>query len=125
MRVMIFAKSTPESELRPRDADAKGWEEMARFHQELEAAGILVATGALTPSTDGVRVRFGDGSTSVIDGPFTEAKELAAGYWIWQVRSLDEAIEWLKRAPFGDGVELEVRPIVDMEMPAPDEAGAD
>lgn len=125
MRVMIFAKSTAEAEQRPHDADAEGWQEMARFHQELEAAGVLVATGALTPSSEGVRVRFGNDETSVIDGPFTESKELVAGYWLWQVRSLEEAIEWLKRAPFRPGMELEVRPIVDMEMPSPDDATAD
>ena len=123
MRVMIFAKSTPEAEQRPRDPDGQGWEEMARFHQELEGAGVLVATGALTPSSAGVRVRFGDDAASVTDGPFTESKELVAGYWIWQVRSLEEAIEWLKRAPFPPGMELEVRPILEMEMPTPDDAG--
>lgn len=114
MRVMIFAKSTPEGERQPHGSE--GMEEMHRFEEELTAAGVLLASDALEPSANGVRVRWESGSQSVTDGPFTESKELVAGYWIWQVRSLDEALEWLKRAPFGDGMELELRPI--FEMPA-------
>ena len=120
MRVMIFAKSTPESELTPHGPE--GYEEMAAFHEELTKAGVLLASDRLEPSTKGARVRFEGSSRTVIDGPFTEAKELVAGYWIWQVRSLDEAIEWLNRAPFGDGVELEVRPILEMDMTSPPSA---
>jgi len=114
MRVMILAKSTPESEnATPR---MEGFEAMARFTEELVAAGVLLASDRLEPSSNGARVRFDGTSRSVVDGPFTEAKELVAGYWLWQVRSLDEAIEWLKRAPF-DGGEFEVRPVFEAEMP--------
>ena len=114
MRVMILAKSTPESEnATPR---MEGFEAMARFTEELIAAGVLLASDRLEPSSNGARVRFDGSSRSVVDGPFTEAKELVAGYWLWQVRSLDEAIEWLKRAPF-DGGEFEVRPVFEAEMP--------
>jgi hypothetical protein len=116
MRVMIFAKSTPEAELAPRGAE--GYEEMARFHEELSNAGVLLDSGALLPSTEGARVRFEGEAATVTDGPFTESKELVAGYWLWQVRSIDEAVEWLKRAPFGDGMELEIRPLFDMDMSA-------
>jgi len=112
MRVMIFAKSTPESEQKPRGTE--GYEEMAAFHEQLTKAGVLLASDALEPSAKGVRVRFESASQTVVDGPFTESQELVAGFWIWQVRSLDEAIEWLKRAPFGEGMELEVRPIMEM-----------
>lgn len=109
MRVIVLAKSTPETE--NADRDPAGWEAMGRFTEELVEAGVLLAADGLEPSSKGVRVRFDGGTRTVIDGPFTEAKELVAGFWIWQVRSLDEAIEWLKRAPFGDGSELEIRPI--------------
>ncbi|MFV2064798.1 MAG: YciI family protein [Chloroflexota bacterium] len=118
MRVMILAKSTPESELKPRGPE--GYEEMAKFSDELTKAGVLLASEALQPSAKGARVRFDGAEVTVIDGPFTEAKELVAGYWIWQVRSLDEAIEWIKRAPFSDGMELEIRPIFEMQGPAGD-----
>ena len=113
MRVMILAKTTPEGENAPPSQD--GWEPMARFSDELVKAGVLLASDRLQPSSNGARIRFEGTKRTVIDGPFTEAKELVAGFWIWQVRSLDEAIEWLKRAPFGDGQELEVRPIFDAE----------
>jgi hypothetical protein len=86
---------------------------MGRFTEELVAAGVLLAGDRLHSSDKGARVRFDGSSRTVIDGPFTEAKELIAGFWIWQVRSLDEAIEWLKRAPF-EGGEFEIRQIFDM-----------
>lgn len=117
MRVMIFAKTTPEFETRSRDAggDTEMGEAMARFSAELNAAGVLVSEGALQPSARGVRYRTGgDDAPTITDGPFTEAKELVAGYWLWQVRSLDEAIEWLRRAPFPAGMTLELRPLVEM-----------
>jgi hypothetical protein len=112
MRVMIFAKSTPERESQPRGSE--GMEEMNAYQEELTAAGVLLASDALEPTASGLRVRWEGGAQSITDGPFTESKELVAGYWIWQVRSIDEAIEWLKRAPFSDGMELEVRPIFEM-----------
>jgi hypothetical protein len=122
MRVMIFAKSSPEREQQPnRSGDMA---DMVRFTEELEAAGVLLGQGALESSNKGVRVRFEGGSQSIVDGPFTDSAELVAGYWLWQVRSLDEAIEWLRRAPFPDGMELELRPVLEMPegMPGPDDA---
>ena len=109
MRVMIFAKSTPETENAA--PSQEGWGPMARFHQELADAGVLLGSERLQPSAKGARVRFKGKDRHVMDGPFLESKELVAGYWLWQVGSLDEAIEWIKRAPFGDGTELEIRPI--------------
>ncbi len=117
MRVMIFAKTTPEQESRTHDAsgNAEMGQAMARFSAELNAAGVLVSEGALQPSSQGVRYRTGgDDAPTVTDGPFTEAKELVAGYWLWQVRSIDEALEWLRRAPFPAGMTLELRPLVEM-----------
>ena len=122
MRVLILAKSTPESENAPRGQE--GFEAMARFTEELVNAGILLADGALQPSSNGARVRFEGSSRTVTDGPFTEAKELVAGYWIWQVRSLDEAIEWLKRAPMGGG-EFEIRPVFENPDAWPETPSAD
>ena len=121
MRVIIFAKSTPDAEAaqaaQASEPSAEDWEPMMRFHEELAAAGVLLASDRLEPSSKGARLRFDGPQPTVTDGPFTEAKELIAGFWLWQVSSLDEAIEWLKRAPFGGGMELEVRPIADMEPP--------
>jgi hypothetical protein len=105
---MVLAKSSPESESAAPNPD--GFEAMGRFTEELVSAGVLLAADRLHPSSKGARVRFDGSSRTVIDGPFTEAKELVAGFWIWQVRSLDEAIEWLKRAPF-DGGEFEIRQV--------------
>ena len=111
MRVMILAKSQPGSE-NPTNPTTEAVEAYWKFHEELTAAGILLAGDRLHPSSKGARVRFEGTSRTVTDGPFTEAKELVAGFWIWQVRSLDEAIEWLKRAPY-DGGEFEIRQIFD------------
>jgi len=115
VRVMILAKSSPESESKPMDPTPAAMEAMGRFSQELADAGLLLASDRLLPSSMGARIRFDGSSRMVVDGPFVEAKELVAGYWIWQVSSLDEAISWLKRAPF-DGGEFEIRQI--MEWPA-------
>jgi hypothetical protein len=105
---MVLAKSSPESESAA--PKPEGFEAMGRFTEELVSAGVLLASERLHPSSKAARVRFDGSSRTVIDGPFTEAKELVAGFWIWQVRSLDEAIEWLKRAPF-EGGEFEIRQI--------------
>ena len=110
MQVMILAKSSPESESRPPEPNPDGMAAITRFHEELAAAGVLVAAGRLHPSANGARVRFKGASRHVTDGPFLEAKEVVGGYWIWQVGSFDEAIEWLKRAPF-EGGDFEVREI--------------
>jgi hypothetical protein len=90
---------------------------MMKFNEELVKAGVMLAGDGLTPSSKAKRVRFsGSGSQrTVIDGPFTESKEIIAGYWIWQVKSIEEAVEWLKRAPFDGGVEVTLRPVLDPE----------
>ena len=111
MRVMVLAKSTPATELVA--SHRSGGEAMARFTEDLVHAGVLLAADALRPSSTGARVRFDGAARVVTDGPFRESPELVAGYWIWQVRSLDEAIEWLKRAPFPDGSELEIRAVAE------------
>ena len=113
MRVMVLAKSSPEDESRPAGHDAEGMEAIGRFTEELVAAGVLLAADRLHPTAQAAKVRFDGISRTVIDGPFTEAKEFVAGYWLWQVRSLDEAIEWLKRAPF-EGGEFEIRQVYEM-----------
>jgi hypothetical protein len=89
--------------------------EMGKFNQELIQAGMLLAGDGLHPSSKGKRVRFSGQQRTVIDGPFTETKELVGGYWIWQVRSMDEAVEWLKRAPFDRETEVEIRPVFEAE----------
>lgn len=110
MRVMVLVKGDPQTEagqLPPEGlVDA-----MTAFNERLVQAGVLLAADGLYPSEKGVRVRFDGTRRTVIDGPFAEAKELVAGYWLWQVRSLDEAVEWLKQAPFDGGTEVEIRPI--------------
>lgn len=113
MRVMVLVKANGESE---NGAMPKAEElaEMGKFNDKLTEAGVMLAADGLRASQDGKRVRFGGGSTSVIDGPFTESKELVAGYWIWQVASIEEAVEWLKQAPFQD-TEVEIRPIFELE----------
>jgi hypothetical protein len=88
---------------------------MGRYNEELVKAGVLLAGEGLHPSSKGARVRFSGGKTTVIDGPFTEAKELIAGFWLIQVRSRDEAIEWVKRVPFGEGEEIEVRQVFEAD----------
>ncbi|HYK94367.1 MAG TPA: YciI family protein [Candidatus Dormibacteraeota bacterium] len=118
MRVMVIISNTPASEAVPPPTGTL--EAMGRFNEELVNAGVLLAGDGLTSSARGARVRFDGDRRTVTDGPFTEAKELVAGYWIWQVRSLDEAIEWLKQAPFGGGMEVEIRPVAE-----PDDFGAE
>jgi hypothetical protein len=113
MRFMILVKANKDSE-----AGVMPSEEMltamGKFNEELVNAGVMLAGEGLQPSSKGARVKFSGGKPAVIDGPFAETKELVAGYWIWQVRSKDEAIEWLKRAPFQDA-EIEVRRIFEAE----------
>jgi hypothetical protein len=109
MRVMVIVKASEQSEagILP---DKKIFEMMHNFNQQLVDAGIMLAGDGLQPTSKGKRVRFSGKAPVVIDGPFAETKELIAGFWIWQVRSVDEAVEWLKKAPFGGGAELEIRP---------------
>jgi hypothetical protein len=89
--------------------------EMGKFNEELVKAGVLLAAEGLQASSKGKRVKFSGANRTVIDGPFTETKELIAGFWLWQVRSMDEAVEWLKRAPFDGGTEVEIRQVFEAE----------
>jgi hypothetical protein len=113
MRVMVIVKASEESEagILP---DQEIFAKMAKYNEQLVKAGVMLAADGLQPSSKGKRVRFNGEKRAVTDGPFTEAKELIAGYWLWQVRSMDEAVEWLKRAPFGGGTEVEIRPVFEM-----------
>ena len=113
MRFMIMVRATKESEAGVLP-DKKILTEMGKFNEELSKAGILLAAEGLQASSKGVRVRFSGGKKTVIDGPFTETKELVAGFWLWQVKSREEAIEWLKRAPF-DETEVEIRQVFEAE----------
>ena len=88
---------------------------MTTYNEELVKAGVMLAGEGLHPTSKGARVRFEGGKRTVIDGPFTEAKEIVAGYWIWECASRDEAIEWLRRAPFDGGTEIELRPIFEAD----------
>jgi len=115
MRVMAIVKGTEASESGALPDEAI-LTEMGRFNEELVRAGVLLAGEGLQPSSRGVRVRYSGGERTVIDGPFTEAKELVAGFWLWQVRSLDEAIAWARRCPNpmpGDS-EIEIRQVIEM-----------
>ena len=114
MRVMVFVKASKESEA-GQMPDEKLLREMGNFNEQLVKAGVMLAGEGLHPSSKGKRVRFSGAQKSVIDGPFTETKELIAGFWIWQVKSMDEAVEWLKRAPFDGGAEVEIRPVFEAE----------
>ena len=113
MRVLVLAKEGEQSRGgTPPTPEAMA--EYEKFNGELVKAGVVVAAGRLSPSSQGKRVRFDGKKRTVIDGPFAEAKELVAGYWLWQVRSMDEALEWLKRAPY-DGGTFEVREVLAYE----------
>jgi hypothetical protein len=113
MRFMILVKADKNSEAGVMPSKEL-LTDMGKFNEELVNAGVMLAGEGLQPSSKGARVKFSGGKPAVIDGPFAETKELVAGYWIWQVRSKDEAIEWLKRAPFQDA-EIEVRRIFEAE----------
>jgi hypothetical protein len=111
MRVMVIVKASKESEAGVLPT-AEELTEMGNFNEELVKAGVMLAGEGLHASSNGVRVRFDkSGKKTVIDGPFAETKELIAGFWLWQVKSKEEAIEWLKRAPFRNGEELEIRQV--------------
>jgi len=114
MRVMVLVPADENSE-RGEMPDKKLLTDMGNFNEELVKAGVMLAGEGLHPTSKAARVRFEGDKKTVIDGPFTESKELIAGYWLWQVRDMDEAIEWIKRAPFGGGVEIELRPVFEME----------
>ena len=114
MRVMVIVKASKESEAGVMP-DTKLLTEMGKYNEQLAKAGIMLAGEGLTPTSKGKRIRFSGGERTVLDGPFTETKELIAGYWLWKVKSMDEAVEWLKKAPFDGGTELEIRPIFEAE----------
>ena len=114
MRFMVIVKASKESEagvLPSRELLT----EMGKFNEQLVKAGVMLAGEGLQASSKGVRVRFDGAKRTVIDGPFAETKELIAGFWLWQVRSKEEAIEWLKRAPFDGGTEVEIRQVFEPE----------
>jgi hypothetical protein len=115
MRVMVIVKATPESEagnLPSQELLA----EMGKFNDQLVKAGVLLAAEGLRSSAQGLRVKFGGGSSRLIDGPFTETKELIAGFWLWQVKSMEEAVEWIRRSPFRKGnEEVEIRAVFEAE----------
>jgi len=126
MRVMVMVKATKTSEagILPGDPRAPaGWEklfeQMGKFNEELVKAGVMLAGDGLKPSSKGKRVRFSAaGKRTVVDGPFAETKELVAGYWIWQVKSIEEAVEWVRRCPApmpGEDSEIEIRPLFEAE----------
>ena len=123
MRVLVMVKATKKSEagIRPGDPEFDTLlEQMGKFNDELVQAGVLLAAEGLHPSSKGKRVRFnGSGEKrTVVDGPFTETKELVAGFWIWQVKSIEEAVEWVRRCPHpmpGEESEIEIRPIIEAE----------
>ncbi|MPZ15240.1 MAG: YciI family protein [Chloroflexi bacterium] len=116
MRVMVLIKADKDSEAGVLPSEQL-LTEMGTYNEELVKAGLMLAGEGLHPSSKGVRVRFSGENRTVIDGPFTETKELIAGYWLWQVKSIDEAIEWLKRCPNPTGVEsdVEIRPVYESE----------
>ena len=117
MRFMVILKATPESEKKGALPDPELLAEMGKFNEELIKAGVVLAMDGLHPSSKGARVKFSGKSRTVIDGPFAEAKELIAGFWIWQVKSLEEAIEWVKRCPnpHTEECEIEIRQIFEPE----------
>jgi hypothetical protein len=116
MRVMVMVKATKSSEAGEM-ADRQLLAEMGNYNEELVKAGIMVAGEGLHPSSKGKRVRFSGPNRTVIDGPFAETKELIAGYWLWQVTSMDEAVEWLKRCPnpHNEVTDVEIRPLFEAD----------
>jgi hypothetical protein len=117
MKVIVFVKATPNSEKGVMPSEQL-LTEMGKFNEELVKAGIMQAGEGLKPSVQGKRIKFADGRVSVIDGPFAETKELVAGFWIWKVKSLDEAVAWAQRCPLpmpGEESVLEIRPVYELE----------
>ena len=114
MRVMVIVKGDKNSEagILPK---TELFAEMGKFNEQLAKAGVMLAGEGLQPTSKGKRVKFSGATRTVIDGPFTESKELIAGFWLWQVRSMEEAVEWLKRAPFDGGTEIEIRQVFEAE----------
>ena len=116
MRVMVIVKASRDSEAGVMP-DPKLLADMGKFNEELVKAGVILAGEGLKPSSAGARVKFSGSTRTVVDGPFAETKELVAGFWLWQVRSMDEAIEWARRCPnpMPDDCEIEIRPVFEAE----------
>jgi hypothetical protein len=114
MRFMIIVPANKDSEAGVLP-DQKMLAEMHKFNEQLVKAGVMLAGEGLHATSKGARMKFDAGKVTVKDGPFTESKELIAGFWLWQVKSKEEAIQWLKRAPFGGGVEIEIRQVFESE----------
>jgi hypothetical protein len=114
MRFMVIVKASEESEAGVMPSQEL-LAEMGNYNEELVKAGVMLAGEGLHPSSKGVRVRFEGDKRTVIDGPFAETKELIAGFWLWQCKSKEEAIEWLKRAPFDGGTEVEIRQVFEAD----------
>jgi hypothetical protein len=114
MRVLVVVKASHESEAGQMPSEAI-LREMGQFNEELVKAGVMQAGEGLHPSSKGKRVRFSGSQRTVIDGPFAETKELIAGFWLWKVKDIDDAVAWLKKAPFGGGTEVEIRPIFEAD----------
>jgi hypothetical protein len=114
MRFMVLVPGSPESEAGEMPG-TELLEAMTKYNEELVRAGVMLAGDGLQPTSKGAKVRFEGRERTVIDGPFTEAKEIVAGYWVWECASREEALEWLKRAPFDGGVEVELRPIFEAD----------
>jgi hypothetical protein len=114
MRVMVIVKANEESEagMMPSQEMLAA---MGNFNEELVKAGIMLDGEGLHPSSKGKRIKFSGGNRVVTDGPFAETRELIAGYWVWKVKSMEEAVDWLKRAPFDGGAEIEIRPVFEAE----------
>lgn len=112
MRVVVFVKASKESEAGVMPSEEL-LTKMGKYNEELVKAGVMLGGDGLHASSRGKRVRFSGSQRTVLDGPFAETKELVAGYWIWQVKSMEEAVEWLKRAPFDGGEEVEIRPVLE------------
>jgi hypothetical protein len=117
MRFMVIVPANAESEAGVLPS-AEILEAMGKYNQELANAGVLLAAEGLQPSSKGARITFSGDKRTVTDGPFAETKELIAGFWLIQARSKEEAIEWVKRAPFGGGFEVEIRPVFDLDESA-------
>jgi hypothetical protein len=114
MRVMVIVKASKESEAgqMPNEEILAA---MGKYNEDLAKAGVMLAAEGLHPTSKGKRVRFSGRQRTVLDGPFAETKELIAGFWLWQVKSMDEAVEWLKRAPFDEETEVEIRPVFEAD----------
>ncbi len=114
MRVMVIVKANKDSE-----AGVMPTREiltaMGKYNEQLVKAGVMLAGDGLHPSSKGKRIKFAGSQRTVIDGPFAETRELIAGFWVWKVKSMEDAVEWLKRAPFDGGVEVEIRPVFEAE----------